>query len=361
MQRGTVSVDDPILIVRHCLPWVIVHTCLRRYLQYIGASALVLQRGVAQPRIGILQLGIRDSPASGILHQIVDGGIDRGFRAGDGRIELLPFQQEAVALRGTDDGFGGKQAEHVAGSLLHQPKVRGLVGKLAFQFCGDASLSAVVGSSHAKPVTVFLIGVFQVLAGCPGGFFHMIALVDIGVDFEAVLPSGGLHELPHASGSCRTTCKGVQVAFYHGKVFEVIGEAVLFQYRFDEGEEAVGALDGEHGGGVHVGECQLFAVHAFAKVIACQVYVLSGKADFVRHDGGSDAVGDFRLHRLLFRVYRAVSQQERECDTCTQGHRSDEDDMYGVLFHVLNRIGFGGRIYDICGNGANFLGSLDTL
>ena len=292
-----------------------MHSRLCRYFQNVCTSTFVWQGGVAQPGIGVLQLGIGDALVSGKLRQVVDTRINGDLRIRNGRIKMFPFQQEAVTLRITDDSFGGKQAKHIAGSLLNQPEVYGLVYELLFQFGRNAPLSAIVGGSYTKPVAISLVSIFQILACRAGCFFHMITLINAGVDFKAEFASGGLHELPHSGGSCRTAGKGIQVTFYHGKIFEVIGHTVFFQYRLDDGEETVGTFDGQHGGGVHVGERHLFAVHALAVVVTSQVNLLSGKADFVRYGRGGDAIGNFGFNGLLFRVYRAVPKQKWKCGT----------------------------------------------
>ena len=296
-----------------------MHSRLCRYFKNVCTSAFILQGGVAQPGIGVLQLGIGDALVLGKLRQVVDTRADGDLRIRNGRIKMFPFQQEAVTLRITDDGFGGKQAEHIAGSLLNQPEVYGLIYELLSQFGRNASLSAIVGGGYTKPVAISLVSIFQILACRAGCFFHMITFINAGVDFKAEFASGGLHELPHSGGSCRTAGKGVQVAFYDGKIFEVIGHTVFFQYRFDDGKETVGTFDGEHGGGVHIGERHLFAVHALAVVVTRQINFLSGKADFIRYGRGGDAIGNFGFNGLLFRVQRTMSQQERECGACTQG------------------------------------------
>ena len=176
-------------------------------------------------------------------------------------------------------------------------------------------MSAIVGSGYAEPVTISLVGIFQILACGTGGFLHVITFVDIGVYFKAEFASGSLHELPHSGCSCRTTGKGIEVALYYGEIFEIIGYTVFLQYGFYDGKEAVRTLDGEHGGGMHIGERHLFTVHAFTMIVACQVNFLSGKGDFIRYGRGGDTIGNFGFNGLLFRVYRAVPKQKWKCGT----------------------------------------------
>ena len=112
-----------------------------------------------------------------------------------------------------------------------------------------------------------------------------------------------------------TAINGWAETIMNGEVFEIIGYTVFLQYRFYDGEEAVRTLDGEHGGGVHIGERHLFTVHAFTMIVARQINFLSGKGDFIRYGRGGDTIGNFGFNGLLFRVYRAVPKQKWKCGT----------------------------------------------
>ena len=115
--------------------------------------------------------------------------------------------------------------------------------QLLFKLGGDTSLSGVIGSGDSHPVAIFGIRLFEVFAGGNGCFFNMVAFVYVIVHFQPEFPSGGRHKLPQARCSCRRACNVVQIALDDHQVFEVVGDTVCFQYRFDDGKVTVGALD----------------------------------------------------------------------------------------------------------------------
>ena len=147
----------------------------------------------------------------------------------------------------------------------------------------DAGLSGIVRGGHAEPAAILGVGLLQVVAGGLGALLDVVAFVDVGVHFQAEVAPRALHELPHAGGSGSRAGQGVKAALDDGQVLQVVRQAVLFQYRFDDGEVAVGTLDGQHRGGVHVGEGHQLAVHPFAQVVAVQGDDFIGEADFCRH------------------------------------------------------------------------------
>ena len=94
--------------MRYGLLRVVVHPGLGGNLQHVGAPALVLQEVVAQPGVGVLQLGVGDAFAPGIGGQVGDARGDGVRGVGDGRVEVPAFQEEAVLLRMAEDGLGGQ-------------------------------------------------------------------------------------------------------------------------------------------------------------------------------------------------------------------------------------------------------------
>ena len=113
----------------------------------------------------------------------------------------------------------------------------------------------------------------------------MIAFIYVGIDFQSVVSSGSLHELPQSGGSGRGACDGVEVAFYYHQIFKVIRDSVFLQYGFYDREIAVGFLYHLQGGAVHIGKCQQFAIHTLMTVVSAEVYRFSTENDTDRHFG----------------------------------------------------------------------------
>lgn len=100
--------------MRYCFFGTVVHTFLCGYLQRIGAVTTVGQGCVAQPRIGVFQLGIGDTLLLGKVCQAGNGGIYLHGLTGYGRVELALLEQETIALGMTDNRFGRQETEHIA-------------------------------------------------------------------------------------------------------------------------------------------------------------------------------------------------------------------------------------------------------
>ena len=280
-------------------------------------------------------MGVGDAFAAGVGGQVGDACGDGVCGAGDGGIEVGVFQQEAVLLRVGEYGLGGEETEHVAGGFFDEPEVDGALDALFLELLGDAPLSGVVRGGHAEPASILGVGFAQVGAGGAGAFFDVVAFVDVVVHLQSVVASGAFHELPHAGGSGPGACQGVETAFDDGQVLQVVGQAFFAQDGLDEGEVTVGALEGEHGGGVHVGEGHQFAVHPFAQVVAVEGDGFVGKAYALRHRGRGGERGDFRTDGVALGVEGGVAYQQRQADACAQGGAGGEEGEFQRSFHCL--------------------------
>lgn len=97
-------------------------------------------------------------------------------------------------------------------------------------------------SMYEPFVSICGIRLFEIFAGGYGCFFNVVAFVYVVVHFQSEFPSGGGHKLPQSCCSCRRAGDVVQVTFDYHQVFEVVGDAVGFQYRFYDGEVSVGTF-----------------------------------------------------------------------------------------------------------------------
>ena len=170
----------------------------------------------------------------------------------------------------------------------------------------------------------------QVVAGGAGALLDVVAFVDVGVHLQAEVAPGALHELPHPGSSGARAGQGVEAALNDGQILQVVRQAVLFQYRLDDGEVAIGALDGQHRRGVHVGEGHQFAVHPLAQVVAVQGDDFVGKADFLRHLERHTVGQGFRLDGIAFGAEVVIAHQERN----RRAHAKGKDGGQGGVLEL---------------------------
>ena len=106
------------------------------------------------------------------------------------------------------------------------------------------------------------------------------------------------------------------MALHDGQILEVLWHSVGFQDGHDDGEVAVGALDGQHRGGVEVGQAAQLAVHGLIHIISGQVDRLAAEGDLLRHLGRGDPAvvlsGLFGVLRLDGEAGRQADQSGRE-------------------------------------------------
>mgnify|MGYP003499591179 CR=1 FL=1 len=95
--------------------------------------------------------------------------------------------------------------------------------------------AAVVGCNGEGPVAEDLVQVAEEMGGGIGGLVGVAAFVDDGVDLQAVVLAGAVHELPQAGGTGARGGVGVHGAFHNGQVLQFLGDLVAAQRVLEEG------------------------------------------------------------------------------------------------------------------------------
>ena len=134
---------------------------------------------------------------------------------------------------------GGDVAAGFAGEVfVDGPEVAFTIG--TFDGFVDVAGAAVVGRYGQRPVPEDAVGVLEVAGGGIGRGEGIHALVDVGIDLEAVAKAGAVHELPDAFGAYAGFRTGVHGAFDYGDVLELQREVVATEGLLEDGHVVVG-------------------------------------------------------------------------------------------------------------------------
>ena len=186
-----------------------------------------------------------------------------------GGVEVAGSKEETVLLRVLHYLLDGQNAVDVARGLVVETRVVVAGNALAFHITLQAVLPTIVGCRSRCPAAELAVKRLKVLASRFGSCLHVVAHIDLIVDFQPVFLAGSLDKLPEALCLGRR-CGICQAAFNNAKVFEVGWNAVLFQNGFDYGEKAMGTFKVEQSTGMAEGVDNHFTVKAFAYIVYVQ-------------------------------------------------------------------------------------------
>lgn len=195
-------VDYPSGVMRYGYLRIVVHSFCIRNTDKVSPVIVYRQRMAPYPRVHVSEQCVIDAPSFGKACQVFDGFFYLDFPERNRGIKFFCLQVEAESLRIGKQGLGCKDAVDVSGGLLYEMQVQGILLVLPFCFPGNTSLTGIVGGCHTDPVAEAGISLFQIAAGCGGGFLYVVAFVHMVVDLQSEFAGSGGHELPQAGGTC---------------------------------------------------------------------------------------------------------------------------------------------------------------
>ena len=163
----------------------------------------------------------------------------------------------------------GQNAVDVARGLVVETRVVVAGNALAFHITLQAVLPTIVGCRSRCPAAELAVKRLKVLASRFGSRLHVVAHIDLIVDFQPVFLAGSLDKLPEALRFGRR-CGIGQAALDDAKILEIGRDAVAFQDGLDYGKKAMGAFEVEQCAGMAEGVDNHFAVKDFAYIVYVQ-------------------------------------------------------------------------------------------